>query len=35
MPLSTYCVNYKVWDVVDIKGNGMIHKGLPHKFYHG
>lgn len=35
MPLSTYLVNYKVGDVVDIKGNGMIHKGLPHKFYHG
>merc|ERR1712032_80456 len=26
---------YKVGDIVDIKGNGSIQKGMPHKFYHG
>ncbi|KAI9029398.1 60S ribosomal protein L21-A [Hyaloraphidium curvatum] len=35
IPLSTYLINFKVGDVVDIKGNGAIHKGMPHKFYHG
>lgn len=35
LPLSTYLATYKVGDVVDIKGNGTIHKGLPHKFYQG
>jgi len=33
--LSTYLVNYKIGDFVDIKANGAIHKGMPHKFYHG
>ncbi|KAI8615243.1 ribosomal protein L21e-domain-containing protein [Chytriomyces sp. MP71] len=33
--LSTYLVNYKVGDIVDIKANGAIQKGMPHKFYHG
>jgi len=26
---------YKVGDIVDIKANGSIQKGMPHKFYHG
>ena len=26
---------YKVGDIVDVKANGSIHKGMPHKFYHG
>jgi large subunit ribosomal protein L21e len=26
---------YKVGDIVDIKANGAIHKGMPHKYYHG
>merc|ERR1712127_911597 len=26
---------YKRGDIVDIKGNGAIQKGMPHKFYHG
>ena len=33
--LSTYMTTYKVGDYVDIKVNGAIHKGMPHKFYHG
>lgn len=26
---------YKVGDIVDIKGNGAVQKGMPHKYYHG
>ena len=33
--LSTYMTVYKKGDFVDIMGNGAIHKGMPHKFYHG
>lgn len=33
--LSTYMVTYKQGDIVDIKANGAIHKGMPHKYYHG
>merc|ERR1712137_168920 len=33
--LSTYLKIYKVGDIVDIKANGSIQKGMPHKFYHG
>ncbi|KAI9595637.1 60S ribosomal protein L21 [Syncephalis fuscata] len=33
--LSIYLKTYKVGDIVDIKANGSIHKGMPHKFYHG
>ncbi|KAJ1937382.1 60S ribosomal protein L21A, partial [Linderina macrospora] len=33
--LSTYMKVYKVGDIVDIKGNGAVQKGMPHKFYHG
>jgi large subunit ribosomal protein L21e len=35
IPLSTYLRSYSVGDIVDIKGNGAVHKGMPHKFYHG
>lgn len=34
-PLSKYLVTYKVGDIVDIKADGSIHKGMPHKYYHG
>merc|ERR1739838_68618 len=34
-PFSRYFVNYKVGDYVDIITDGSIHKGMPHKFYHG
>ncbi|KAL1933225.1 hypothetical protein VTP01DRAFT_7315 [Rhizomucor pusillus] len=35
IPLSTYLKTYKVGDIVDIKANGAVQKGMPHKFYHG
>merc|ERR1711907_93128 len=33
--LSTYLVNYKVGDYVDVIANPCIHKGMPFKYYHG
>ncbi|KAK6117514.1 hypothetical protein DH2020_048734 [Rehmannia glutinosa] len=33
--LSTYLRIYKIGEYVDVKVNGSIHKGMPHKFYHG
>ncbi|CAI9113332.1 OLC1v1013913C1 [Oldenlandia corymbosa var. corymbosa] len=33
--LSTYLRTFKTGDYVDIKVNGAIHKGMPHKYYHG
>ncbi|KAK9764126.1 60S ribosomal protein L21A [Basidiobolus ranarum] len=33
--LSTYLKTYKVGDIVDIKANASVQKGMPHKFYHG
>lgn len=33
--LSTYLKTYKVGDIVDIKANGAVQKGMPHKYYHG
>lgn len=35
IPLSTYLKTYKLGDYVDIKVNGAVQKGMPHKFYHG
>lgn len=35
IPLSTYMKVYKVGDIVDIKGNGAVQKGMPHKWFHG
>ncbi|XP_026466397.1 60S ribosomal protein L21 [Ctenocephalides felis] len=35
IPLSTYMKVYKVGDIVDIKGNGAVQKGMPYKAYHG
>jgi len=32
---STYLHVYKVGDYVDIKANGAVQKGMPHKFYSG
>jgi large subunit ribosomal protein L21e len=26
---------YKIGQIVDVVGNGSIHKGMPHKYYHG
>lgn len=33
--MSVYLKTYKVGDIVDIRANGSIQKGMPHKFYHG
>ncbi|KAJ5162192.1 60S ribosomal protein L21-A [Penicillium capsulatum] len=33
--LSTYLKTYRVGDIVDIKVNGAVQKGMPHKVYHG
>lgn len=35
IPLSTYMKVYKVGDIVDVRGNGAVQKGMPHKVYHG
>jgi len=34
-PINTYLRTFKIGQYVDIKVNGSIHKGMPHKFYHG
>lgn len=33
--MSQYLMSIKVGDYVDIFANPTIHKGMPHKFYHG
>merc|ERR1712169_36127 len=33
--MSTYLRQYRVGDIVDIKVNGAVQKGLPFKVYHG
>ncbi|KAJ5970624.1 Ribosomal protein L21e [Penicillium vulpinum] len=33
--LSTYMKTYRVGDIVDLKVNGAVQKGMPHKVYHG
>jgi large subunit ribosomal protein L21e len=35
IPLTTYLRNFKIGQYVDVKVNGAVHKGMPHKFYHG
>jgi large subunit ribosomal protein L21e len=35
IPLSTYLTQFKVGDIVDVKVNGAVQKGMPHKYYHG
>lgn len=35
IPTSKYLVTYKIGDIVDIKGTGKVHKGMPHRYYHG
>merc|ERR1719218_5402 len=34
-PFQRYFVTYRMGDYVDIITDGSIHKGMPHKFYHG
>ena len=33
--LSTYMIEFKKGDYVDVVGDGSTHKGMPHKYYHG
>ena len=33
--LKPSMVTFRVGDYVDIKGNGSVQSGLPHKYYHG
>ncbi len=33
--LTRFQTVYKIGDIVNIKGDGAFHKGMPHKFYHG
>merc|ERR1711964_849481 len=35
IPIAVYFKNIKVGDFVDIKGDGAVHKGMPHKYYTG
>merc|ERR1712072_613731 len=35
IPLTTYLWTYKLGDYVDIKVNGAVQKGMPHKVYQG
>merc|ERR1719183_143762 len=33
--LGKYLENYKLGQIVDVVGDGAVHKGMPHKYYHG
>lgn len=33
--MTNYLRSFKLGEYVDIVGNGAIHKGMPHKYYHG
>lgn len=33
--LSTYLRPFKAGDIVDVKANAAVQKGMPHKYYHG
>mmetsp|Transcript_6942 Transcript_6942/g.10579 ORF Transcript_6942/g.10579 Transcript_6942/m.10579 type:complete len:165 (-) Transcript_6942:184-678(-) len=35
LPTQRYLKTFKLGDLVDIKADGAIQKGMPHKFYHG
>ncbi|EAL67842.1 S60 ribosomal protein L21 [Dictyostelium discoideum AX4] len=32
---TTFLRTFRLGDYVDIKATGNVHKGMPHKFYHG
>merc|ERR1719199_1424407 len=32
---NRYFIKYRIGDIVDIKCDGGIHRGMPHKYYHG
>ena len=33
--LTKYLTTFKIGDYVDVVGSGNVHKGMPHKYYHG
>lgn len=33
--LTKYLTTYRVGDIVDIKVDGAIHRGMPYKYFHG
>ena len=33
--ISKTLTSFKVGDYVDVKVDGSVHRGMPHKFYHG
>merc|ERR1711916_328851 len=33
--VTTYLTQFKVGEMIDIKANSAVHRGMPHKFYHG
>jgi len=35
IPMRVYLTQYRVGDIVDVKANGAVQKGMPHKVYHG
>ena len=35
VPLSRIMTTYRQGDIVDVVADGSIHKGMPHKYYHG
>ena len=35
LPLNKYLTQYKIGQYVDVRIDGGVHKGMPHKFYSG
>jgi len=35
LPTQVYLKTYRIGQLVDIVANGAVHKGMPHKLYHG
>ncbi len=33
--LTKYLTTYRVGDIVDVKTDGAIHRGMPYKYFHG
>lgn len=35
LPTQTFLKTFHLGQIVDIVADGGVHKGMPHKFYHG
>ena len=35
LPTQTFLKTYRLGQIVDVRGDGSVHKGMPHKIYHG